>query len=575
MMNVDQEGNFTFNNSIHSQMKQKNISCYFSSLKRSSSKALQDMKDDTIYTTNKKEKKRNNDYIFANNLSGQTRENVCSNDNNSLKKYFQNTFSKDEALNDLKSGFRKLDIIGSRHNPISKNIEFDYEDNKQPLIGKFFKKIEDIHISPFQINQEILNNNTNNNHQIFSLENIYQENQKDFVQPLTEQFKKQISSGNLFQNNNNPQNSTKVHYSDLKITNWVKFKTCANFNGMNDILFQNIHKYLTFKEMSLSQLVCRTWQGFYRYTISDYQYYSIFDSSKFTKREFTEVLKKGRHLKHIQKINEIIKRDFGGEKHPENLYNKVFLSMNCSNMEDILFYNGTLLDSFRIKPKQMGFNNFVSNESICMICYSSKFTLKELLLRNCFKLSNKLSSGLKNCQFLEKLELSHNSNIDDELILLISQNCKQLKVLNLSNCVKLTEKSLMNIGSGLINLEGLDLSENINIKGEFLIYLKVCTKINTLLLSGIKLIDNDLKILDYLHLIKTLVISNAQTLTDNSIQQIKQNCKIIQNLKIDKNPNFTESPIFELVKELTSLKILITDTHIISPRLKSILTRRN
>ncbi len=106
--------------------------------------------------------------------------------------------------------------------------------------------------------------------------------------------------------------------------------------------------------------------------------------------------------------------------------------------------------------------------------------------------------------------------------------------------LNLTERSVIAIGSYLKFLEGLDLSDNINIKGEFLVYLKTCSKLNRLLVNGIKLKDNDMIFTDYLNKLKTLSFSNAQNLTDSSINFVIKNCCLLENLKMDKNQNFTE-----------------------------------
>jgi hypothetical protein len=87
------------------------------------------------------------------------------------------------------------------------------------------------------------------------------------------------------------------------------------------------------------------------------------------------------------------------------------------------------------------------------------------------------------------------------------QNNKYLKVLILSKVNNLTEQTLVNIGKYLPKLEGLDLSENTNIKGEF-INLKYCPLLKNLILKGIKLRDNDLNFLNYLSNLTTLSIAS-------------------------------------------------------------------
>jgi hypothetical protein len=112
----------------------------------------------------------------------------------------------------------------------------------------------------------------------------------------------------------------------------------------------------------------------------------------------------------------------------------MIVMMTISSL-DVLKHKGTLLDSFKIKPKiARHINNFISNESLIGICQSSKYKLKDLSLRGCYKLTNRVDlMGISLCSFLESLELLFNSNIDDEAVIKIAENCTNLKALNLSN----------------------------------------------------------------------------------------------------------------------------------------------
>ena len=199
---------------------------------------------------------------------------------------------------------------------------------------------------------------------------------------------------------------------------------------------KNILKYLTFKELTQSSIINKTFYNFYKNTINSYFYFNSIDTSKIpTKKEFLEILKKGKNLKHIQKLMEIIKNDFGGEKHgPENFYNKMIVMMTISSLDD-LKHKGTLLDSFKIKPNRARhISNFISNESLIEICQSSKYTCKDLSSRGCYKLTNRVGlMGISLCSFLESLELLFNTYIDDEAVIKIAENCTNLKALNLSN----------------------------------------------------------------------------------------------------------------------------------------------
>jgi hypothetical protein len=242
------------------------------------------------------------------------------------------------------------------------------------------------------------------NNRIFSLDNF----------EINSNEKKKIEYKNSFNNNINKTNSSStrmgnnIQYEDVKITNWIKYKTYTDYHGMNENIFYNITKYLNFVDLTRSSMVCKSWNYFYKSTINSYNYFSKIDTSKISSvKEFTELIKKGKNLGIIKKLNEIVKKDFGGEKHPENLFNKVIVIMNLANVDD-LKYKGTLLEGFKIKPKKDYLNNLISNESIINICSSSRYTMKEFSLRGCYKLTNRITNGIANCCFLEKLDLSNN-----------------------------------------------------------------------------------------------------------------------------------------------------------------------
>jgi hypothetical protein len=522
--------------------KQKNISNYFSNLKRSSSgtEYLGDgvAKDTLGYTP----------FSLTNSFPNFKREKkneivkIGDSSNYTINKFFN--FTREEGcIKELKSDLKKLELGNKIDSTIFRNAqnnsEFeeensndiamtekfnDYRDEghgyknnlflqgiEKNNIEKYFKK--SLEYTRNRKNSEIYNSTIlpleDPRQNIFSLDN--------FEVSDSEKKRKLESGTRLLSQGLSLSNYTllprNIKYEDTKITNWVKYTTYSDLNGINENIFQNILKYLSFKELTKTSMVNKTFLNFYKNTISTYPYFFNIDTSKISsKKEFCEMLKKARTLKHIQKLNEIVKNDFGGEKGgPENFYSKVIVIMSLSSVED-LKYKGTLLESFKIKPKKdCHINNFISNESVINICSSSRYTLHDLSLRGCFKITNKISmNGIDLCTFLERLELSNNNQVDDETICKIAENCTNLKALNLSNLKLITEKSIKSIGQHLKALEGLDISENNNIKGDSLVSLQNCRKLNRLILNGIKLTDNNLVFTDYLGEMQTLSITSKK-----------------------------------------------------------------
>jgi hypothetical protein len=514
--------------------KQKNISSYFSNLKRNSSDFTAENKLETFTSLNNKREKK--EIVRLGDSSNYT-----------INKYFQ--FSKEEScLNEIKSNLKNLQIHSKKL--FSENLNLNLNPDKDNFqenfkkIDRYFKtdrlslrtdhntnsnlernSEENIFI-PNQIGiTNVIQITQNEEHKVFSLDHFevsgdnnnrlkikskYDSSENNFNLNSNSHLNSLSIQNHIQQNNFNFPQKKLFSYEDTKITNWIKHTTYNNLNGLNENICQNILKYLTFKELTQSSVTNKTFYNFYKTTINSYFYFNSLDTNKIlTKKEFQEILKKGKNLKHIQKLIEIVKSDFGGEKFgAENFYNKMIVMMVVSPVDD-LKYKGALLESFKIKPKKdFHINNFISNESLLSICQSSKYTLKDLSLRGCYKLTNRVGLGISMCQFLERLELSFNNNIDDETIVKIAENCRNLKVLNLANMKTITGKSVISICNNLKQLEGLDLSEAVNVNGDSLYLLKNCERLNRLLLNSIQMRDSDLNFTGNLKELKTLSISS-------------------------------------------------------------------
>jgi hypothetical protein len=494
------------------EAKQKNISSYFSNSKRNSRDALdfkaenhngiknsiqvkRDKKNQIIkigdsdyYTINRffnfeKDEKSiqelNSNFI---NLEIKTEKgkNTVSVDNNVISPFLNNKFNDQQS---------DKNILTSHINPI----------NQDPKIELFFKKVSN----------SISNTKLCVDDKVFSLDHF---ETKKIEKPAINILPNQNKFSTYIENNGNYLKNRK--YEDCKITNWIKLTTYSDLNGINESVFQNILNYLNPRELAKTCLVNKTFLNFTKNTISSYCYTPNINTSKtnFTLKDFCEILKKGKNLKHIQLLCKIINSDFGGGKNgPMNFFSTVILNMSLSHVED-LKYAGTLLEAFKIRNKQDHLKNFFSSDSLNIICEKSKFTLRDLVLRGCFKLTNKISNGIVLCTFLEKLEISNNHSIDDEAFKIISSSCINIKSLNLSKLNKITGESIKSIGSHLKFLEELDLSESCSISGDSLIHLQNCPKLIKLFLDGIYLKDCNLVFTDYLREIRSFSVRGNTSL---------------------------------------------------------------
>ena len=98
-------------------------------------------------------------------------------------------------------------------------------------------------------------------------------------------------------NFNNNKSGKNLKYEDVKITHWVKLTTYSDLKGVNESLFQNILKYLPYRELTMTSMVNKTFHNFYKNSLTSYSYFNPLDTSKITsKREFSEMLKKAKNL---------------------------------------------------------------------------------------------------------------------------------------------------------------------------------------------------------------------------------------------------------------------------------------
>jgi hypothetical protein len=441
-------------------VEQKNISIYFTTHKRI---RLDDI--DLKQTISKRDKKSTETIKLGENV------------NYTIENFFK--YSKEEDyMREIKSELKKLELVNSvsmakRTTNMGKNG-----------IETYFRKAEP------KVNEQV-----SNGRNVFTLDDIDIDDkvETDFIYHV-----KEIQ----------PASSKVLGYEDVKITNWVRIQSSPDFRGLNVDLFSNIFKYLSFKDMTKFSMSCKTFKKFYIAILNSYTCFVKIDSAKYEREEFVKMLKKAKNLKHIQKLNEVIEKDFGGRD--ESFHKRVVVRMRLpSKVEDVEKYKGALFEAFHILPRRNNeLDNFISNESVNNICTASKYTMKDLNLRVCSKLTNRIVEAISACTFLEKVELSNNRIIDDVAIERIAQCCSNLKTLNLSGLKNITEKSIVAIGENLRFLEGLDISNCDGIKGDYLISLKNCQGLNILLLKGLKLKDNDLVFTDYLRSLKTLSIAS-------------------------------------------------------------------
>ncbi|KAF7997476.1 hypothetical protein HCN44_006047 [Aphidius gifuensis] len=149
----------------------------------------------------------------------------------------------------------------------------------------------------------------------------------------------------------------------------------------------------------------------------------------------------------------------------------------------------------------------VDNLSVIRILSSLK-NLTELHMNYCKSISNVVLQDIGRLRGLECLVLSHsygNNNVDDDVIISISNNCNKLKRFELSNCKDATASALRQLAK-LKNLEVLSLEMVKNFDDDvFIDIVSECKNLNSLKIDTcFKLTDIGLKNIAKLENLETL-----------------------------------------------------------------------
>lgn len=277
---------------------------------------------------------------------------------------------------------------------------------------------------------------------------------------------------------------------DYKITDWVVYRTYDSWRNIPMEIFHEIFKFLKLSDICRCSSTCKEWHVFYKNIFTSYNFFSIINSNDYTDKEFKKLLQKGKTLKHLSMLNEIIKEEFGNDSEKLTKENVVQLKLS----KDFYSKQNYILDSFKIKHKKNPYKNFFSNTSVKSICKASKYELKELSLIGCYKLTDKIADFLGELVFLEKLDLSLSFNLSEDCLKLIFEGCLNLKTVSLNGLKIVGDHTISSIANNLKELEDLDISDT-SVKGESLFKLKSCFKLRKLLLRNLNIKDNDLSCL--------------------------------------------------------------------------------
>ncbi|XP_044001943.1 F-box/LRR-repeat protein 2-like [Aphidius gifuensis] len=192
----------------------------------------------------------------------------------------------------------------------------------------------------------------------------------------------------------------------------------------------------------------------------------------------------------------------------------------CNNLKFINIDNLTSESIIKLTKLEnlnylkFGYSNDINDEVMVAVSNNCK-KLKHLVLHVYNKVEASLFDGLSKLQYIESLNLALCWEIEDSAIIAIAENCKLLKSLNLRECHLITSTALIAL-TNLKNLKELNVGSNDNVEDNFIVKLRGikslnCSGCNKLTDAGvIPFIKNnpDLESLD---------ISNTNVTTDTIV----------------------------------------------------------
>ena len=543
-------------------------------------------------------------YTFINNIESEVSRQYSSNkyklnniqEDNSLDRYFSNRNNNHSQQNGYINDFPLIEDF-SRQYEFDSNLPIVTQLNNNTINtirnGNTPSRTVPKDYSIFLNNREReesseINSFTSNDNEMVSINRLYREPAFIFDDFTENKF-------NSFVNNKSitthiPHNLPK---KQVPITKY--FKTNQNIKSKWEVLslyvFCDVLKFLSTKDIMRLELVCKRWRSLSKNLLNSYSIVTVISSSKLSSsHELRVLLNKTQSLDHSKLLSKIIKNDFGDSTKNflvrSSFYMKLSsldilngISTDCQikEMQNINLYNGhsgnngILLESFKIKPN----NNkdyFISNESVMIICSSSKNTLTELTLQKCIKLSYKIGDSLCSCIYLQRLDISESQGIDDLLIIKICNNLRNLQFLSISSCCLLTDNSLKEM-IFLRKLIALDISNCNKMTSHGIFSLKDLPQLEKLIVSGIRIYESDIRVFDYLPNINTLRLDSC-SLSNKHIKIISSNTyNRLENLSLNHNNDLSEEVIYTLIKKMPLLKKILIPPLLRSQRIEDYINK--
>ena len=208
-------------------------------------------------------------------------------------------------------------------------------------------------------------------------------------------------------------------------------------------------------------------------------------------------------------------------------------------------------------------HNRVDEEVVEMLTGYLKSNIEVLILKNCWKLTNKsLNAIATHCSSLIAIDLCGCWDINDDGLIALSLGCRNIKSIDLSNCRKLTDRGVASLMTNCNNLSDIYLSYCKALTDQIFVFMReYCPNIRRINIQRcIGITDNGLaNFAQSKHLkLQELILSDCSFLSDNAMKSIAESCPNLVILNISFCCTLTEGGILHLIdgcRKLTTFDV--------------------
>ncbi len=192
-----------------------------------------------------------------------------------------------------------------------------------------------------------------------------------------------------------------------------------------------------------------------------------------------------------------------------------------------------------------------------LITLAALENLKELHVRSCRDLSDKSFEMIAEKGRLRALSLANCYRVTDFTLNALAAHCTKLKRLDISNCICVSGPALRKLCKRTLGLKKLLLAGCTEISGDALKAVAQCTQLETLNLSGIGVLSEDLRpIAENCQMLNNLTLSRNSSVDITIVQAFLRNRRMCK-IDFSECPNLSDASLAYFASHMKRLSALI------------------